>query len=139
MPSRTVFNKFGYFISEVHKVAKKKELVEKCDVLVRKKAMLVAAISSGQSWQSSKFLHTNDGFDKQAIMNEVINAFREGWRHIREADIEEVINSKIDSRALSTWLYYIFDKDKRIEFKGMFDDLHQEFIDGLEPLEIKQD
>ena len=134
MPNRTILNKFGLFVSQVHKVLKKKEL-DREDLQIINEARLIAALSSNHCWMSYKFLHNGDSFDKERIREEMNSAFNEGWKEITENDIKEVVTSEIDEHAFSIILLYSLDKDSRKEYTDLLPELKEEFIDGMEPIE----
>ena len=79
MPNRTILNKYGLFVSQVHKLLRKKELTRD-DAEVMNKARLIAALSSNHSWRTFRYLHKGDAFDRDAIVNEWRAAFNEDGR-----------------------------------------------------------
>jgi hypothetical protein len=137
MPNRTILNKYGLFVSQIHKVLKKKWAGDE-DLRVINMARLIAALSSNHSWRTYRYLHDNDSFDKDAIRVEMSAAYREGWRDINENDIKEVLTAPIDEHAFSMVLTCWPEKDERHEFKELFKELQKEFIDGIEPLETRE-
>ncbi len=134
MPNRSTLNKYELLVTEIRRLAKKKELdIE--EMLTKEKAMLVAALSSNHSWKTSKFLHDGGDFDKDSISNETAIAFNEGWKNVTENDIEEVVNSNINDHTFSMWLHYIVSKEERQKYHDMLNALKAELVDGLEPIE----
>ncbi|MDE1854959.1 MAG: hypothetical protein KGH57_01390 [Candidatus Micrarchaeota archaeon] len=101
-------------------------------------AKLVATLSSNHSWRIFRYLHDRDVFDKDAIRVEIIAACREGWKEINENDIKEVITTPIDEHSFSLVLSCWPERDERREFKELFEELEEEFIDGIEPLETQE-
>ena len=77
MPNRTILNKYGLFISQIHKVLKKKE-TDRGDVRLICMAKLVATLSSNHSWRIFRYLHQGESFDKDAIRVEIGAACRDG-------------------------------------------------------------
>ncbi len=134
MPNRAAVNKYELFLTEIRKVSKKRDLQEK-DKEIKEKAMLIAALSS-RSWKTYRYIHDGAEFDKEAIMNEAQCAFSEGWKEISEREIEEVVNSDIREDLLSMWSFYVLGKDQRQKFLDMLHNIKNEFVDGIEPLEI---
>ena len=134
MPNRMIFNKYGYFVSVVKKVAKKKSCCEE-DTEFRKKAMLIAALSSNHSWKTFRYIHGDGEFDKDAITNETSVAFNDKWKDINEGDVEEVVNSNINDHLFSMWLFQIIPKEDRKEYKGLLGKIREEFVNGLEMVE----
>jgi hypothetical protein len=134
MPNRTTLNKYELLITDVRRLAKRKE-IEDNDFQTKKKAMLVAALSSNHSWKTYKYLHDGGNFDRDGIISEAIAAFNEGWKNITETDVEEVVNSNIDEHMFSMWLFEIVNKEQRQEFWTLLNNLKVEFADGLEPIE----
>lgn len=102
---------------------------------MKKKAALIAALSSNHSWKTYKYLHNYGEMDKEAMASEVDYAFREGWKSISETDVEEVVNSDLNPHFFSMWLFHAFCGDRREECSQIFDKLKKEFAYGLEPLE----
>jgi hypothetical protein len=137
MPNKTILNKYGLFVSQVHKVLKKKEL-EIGDTEVINKARLVAALSSNHAWRVSRFLHNGDAFDKAMIREEIRAAFNEGWKEINENDVKEVANSDMDEHALCMVFMCLDEKDGRNEYRELLTHFREEFIDGIEPIETKE-
>ncbi len=137
MPNRTILNKYGLFVSQIHKVLKKKE-ADGGDLRVINMARLVATLSSNHSWRIFRYLHNGEPFDKDAIHVEIVAAYREGWKEINENDIKEVLTTPIEEHAFSMVLTCWPEKDERKTFKDLFEELQQEFIDGIEPLETRE-
>ncbi|MDE1856228.1 MAG: hypothetical protein KGH49_03270 [Candidatus Micrarchaeota archaeon] len=136
MPNRSTLNKYELFVTEVRRIAKKRQ-VEASDSKVRKMAMLIAALSSNQSWKTSRYICEGGEMDKLCMISESRHAFDEGWKNITEADIEEVINSRSHGHTFSMWLWSIVPKEQREELRKMHSNLVVEFADGLEPIERK--
>ncbi len=132
MPNRTVLNKYGLFVLNIHKITKKKEQSRE-DAKLIDKARLIALLSS-RSWRTHGALAGN-GFDKEAIKSEAQLAFSSGWIDITEDEIKEVVTANYDELALSNVFYEIFpEKEQRIEFINLFSELRAEFVDGMEPI-----
>jgi hypothetical protein len=137
MPNRTILNKYGLFVSQIHKVLKKKETGGE-DNKVINMAKLIATLSSNHSWRIFRYLHNGDPFDKDAIRVEISAACREGWKEINENDLKEVLTVPIEEHAFSMVLTCWPDKDDRREYKELFEELQKEFIDGIEPIENRE-
>jgi hypothetical protein len=137
MPNRTILNKYGLFVSQVHKLLRKKELTRD-DAEVMGKARLIAALSSNHSWRTYRYLHKGDGFDRDAIVNEWRAAFNGGWKEISENDVKEVITADIDRRRYSSILLYSLDKERIKEYGDLLPRLKAEFVDGMEPIENRE-
>lgn len=139
MPIRTILNKYGFFVAEVHKVAKKRTYSER-DVALIRRAQLIAALSSSHSWQTYRYLRFGGDLDRQKILGEASYAFDGGgWKNISETDVEEVVSTKVPEHAFSMWVFCALPKDERPEWKELFGQLKEEFKDGLEPIERIQD
>lgn len=135
MPNRTTLNKFELFITEVRRVAKKRDLSRE-ETTIKRKAMLVAALSSNHSWRTYKYFYSGEMFDPEIMLNEARNAFIEGWKNISENDVAEIVNMNLDHHKLALWLHFIMNNnDDRKECKMLIDGLKAELIDGLEPIE----
>jgi len=137
MPNRTILNKYGLFVSQIHKVLKKKEL-ERGDAEVINKARLVATLSSNHSWRVFRFLHEGGTFDKYAMRDEIQAAFLEGWKEINERDVQEVATVPIDEHAFSMVLMCIDEQEGRRAYKYLLPMLQKELIDGIEPIENRE-
>ncbi len=138
MPNRTILNKFGLFVSQVHKILKKKSL-DSDDFKVINEARLVAALSSNHSWRVYRFMHERDTFDRNAIRDEVNAAYNEGWKEISENDLKEVVTSNLEDHALSQVLSCgALEKNEVKDFKDLLPRLLQEFEDGIEPIESRE-
>lgn len=133
MPNRTILNKYGLFVSQVHKVLKKRER-DREDAEVINKARLIATLSSNHCWRVYRFLHNGDSFDREMISNEIMAAFNEGWKDVSENDIKEVTTSSIDEHALCMVLMCL-DDDTRKDYRERLTQLREEFVDGIEPIE----
>lgn len=134
MPNRSTLNKYELLVTDIRKLARRKELDVR-EKLIREKAMLIAAISSNHSWKTYKYLQEGGILDRDSVINETVSAFSEGWKNVTENDIEEVVNSNINQHTFSMWLYYVVSKEERQKFKELLDVIKTEFIDGLEPIE----
>ncbi len=137
MSNRTTSNKYELFINEVRKVAKKKEALTEEEEKIKKVAMLVAAISSGHSWQTYQYLHGAAEYDKNIMQAEAANAFGEGWKAVNENDVEEVVTSEIAEQNFSMWLFFTIPKEQRQDFKDVLMQIKDELKDGLEAVEKK--
>lgn len=137
MPNRTILNKYGLFVSQVHKVLKKKE-PDSCDARVINMAKLVALLASNHSWRIFRYLHNGDPFDKDAVRVEVSAACREGWKEINENDLKEVLTNPVEAHAFWMILTCLPDKEDRKEYKDLFEEFEEEFIDGIEPIENRE-
>jgi hypothetical protein len=136
MPNRTILNKYGLFVSQVHKVLKKKELGRE-DAEVINKARLVATLSSNHSWRVYRFLHCGEWFSGDSIKDEIRAAFNEGWKEISENDVKEVATYLVNDHAVSKVLLCL-DCDQRREYKDLLTQLQKEFVDGIEPIETRE-
>lgn len=134
MSGRTVLNRYSLFISDLHKAIKNKEAM-RSDNILRKKAALIAALSSSHSWKTYEYFNDGAQFDKEAIVNERMNAFERGWMEITEDDVEEVISINISEYAFCMWLFYTTDGGEKKEYATLFDQVKKEFAYGLEPVE----
>ncbi len=134
MPSRTIFNSCVFFLTKVHKIIDK-EAMDREEEDIKTTAGLIASLSSNHSWLTYKYLHSYAELDKDALRKEAQVAFESGWKHINEADVEEVVNSNFSTHAFSMWLYYVFDEQKRDECNRLFLQLKEELEYGLEPME----
>jgi hypothetical protein len=138
MSSRSIFNKYELLVAEVRKVAKKHDTNEEEDK-IKRKAMLIASLSSNHSWRTYTYLHDGGELDKEAIITEANSAFSEGWKNITETDVEEVVNSNINEYLFSTWLFYAVEKEHREYFKDLLEEMKLELIDGMEPMERREE
>ncbi|MDE1846381.1 MAG: hypothetical protein KGH53_03845 [Candidatus Micrarchaeota archaeon] len=134
MPNRNTLNKYEMLVTDIRRLAKKKE-PELSDMKIKKIAMLIASLSSNHSWKTYRFLHKESDMDRLCMLDEAKHAFSEGWKNITESDIEEVVNSNVSEHTFSMWLYNIVEKEQRTEFKTLHQKLRMEFADGLEPIE----
>ena len=137
MPNRTILNKYGLFVSQIHKVLKKKEVGGE-DSKTIKMAKLVATLSSNHSWRIFRYLHNGDPFDKDAIRVEICAACRDGWKEVNENDLKEVLTAPIEEHAFSMILTCWPDREERKEYQDLFEELEEEFIDGIEPIENRE-
>jgi hypothetical protein len=138
LPSRTSLNRYGLFVSQVHKLTKDREMC-KCDSETRRKASLIAAMSSNHSWKTFEYLSEGRSLDKEAVSEETKFALDKGWMNITERDVEEVMTLNIDEYAFSMWLFYTVNKDDRQKYKVLYTELKKEFSMGLEPIENRAD
>jgi hypothetical protein len=134
LPSRTSLNRYGLFISDVHKILKNREM---CKVACKTtdKAAIIAALASNHSWKTFSYFRDGKDFDRNAIIEETRHAFDKGWMNITERDVEEVMELDISEYSLSMWLFYAMPKDDRQKYKELFGELKKELAMGLEPIE----
>ena len=139
MSNRGIINKYELLVNEVRKVSKKRSLEDEQDKRIKDIASLVASLSSSHSWRTYKYLHDGGDLDKDAIIMEANSAFSAGWKSITESDIEEVVNSNIDDYLISTWFFYAIEKEKRDYYKSLLEEIKKELVDGIEPIEKKEE
>jgi hypothetical protein len=139
MSNRGIINKYELLVNEVRKVSKKRSLEDEQDKRIKDIASLVASLSSSHSWRTYKYLHDGGELDKDAIIMEANSAFSEGWKSITESDVEEVVNSNIDDYLISTWFFYAIEKEKRDYYKSLLEEIKKELVDGIEPIEKKEE
>jgi hypothetical protein len=137
MPNRTILNKYGLFVSQVHKVLKKK-ITDTGDTKTIAMAKLVALLASNHSWRTFRYLHNGEPFDKDAVRVEITAACRDGWKEINENDIKEVLTNPVEDHAFSMILTCMDDREERQEYRDLFEELQEEFIDGIEPIENRE-
>lgn len=111
----------------------------KCDSETRRKAALIAAMSSNHSWKTFEYLSEGKNLDRNAIAEETRLALDKGWMNITERDVEEVMTLDINEYALSMWLFYAVNKDSRQKYKVLYSELKKEFQMGLEPIESRSE
>jgi len=86
-----------------------------------------------------KFMH-GSGFDKEAIANEVKVALEESWKDVTEDEMKEVITQEIEEHAFSTVLIEApISPEERRMYQELLPKLKQEFADGMEPIENKEE
>jgi hypothetical protein len=136
MPNRTILNKYGLFVSQVHKVLKKKEHSRE-DAEVINKARLVATLCSNHSWRVYRFLHCGEWLNSDSMRDEINAAYNEGWKEISENDVKEVATYLENDHAISKALLCI-DCSKRKEYKELLTQFQKEFVDGIEPIESRE-
>jgi hypothetical protein len=134
IPGRAIVNNCVYFIAEVKRIASKSTLTKQ-ELEIKKKAAIVAALSSNHSWRTYKYLHKYSEMDRDALVGESAYAFKEGWKYITEPDVEEVVNTDQVPYNLSMWMYYALDEEQRNDFNHFFVKLRKEQEYGLEPIE----
>lgn len=122
------------FVSDLRKSIKNKDSGNAAKVM-RAKASLIASFSSSHSWKTYEYLNGGAKLDKEAMLNEKLNAFSQGWTEITEDDVEEVMSLNISEYAFCMWLFYTMDKEQRKEYTDLFRVLKKEFQYGLEPVE----
>jgi hypothetical protein len=137
MPNRTILNKYGLFVSQVHKVLKKREL-DREDAVVINKARLVATLSSNHSWRAYRFLHCGDSFERELIREEIRAAFNEGWKEITENDVKEIATAHVEEHALCQLFTCFEGPDSRRNCKELLIRFQKELTDGIEPIETMQ-
>ena len=136
IPGRAIVNNCVYFIAEVKKISNKSLLTPQ-EQEIKKKASIVAALSSNHSWRTYKYLHNYCDIDRDAIVGETAIAFKDGWKNITESDVEEVVNSSQTPHMFAMWMFYALDEKQRSEFGQLFGKLKKEQEYGLEPIERK--
>ncbi len=134
MPSRNGINKYELLVNDIRRVAKKRE-IEPHDITLKRIAMLIAAVSSGHSWKTFKYLTGETTFDKYYVSKETEQAFEHGWKNVRESDVEEVANLLLDEHLFNMWLFYVVKKEDRGEYRNLFSLIKREFADGIDPIE----
>ncbi len=138
MPNRSVLNKYALFTSELQKVRKKKEF-SKQDLELIDRARVFALLSSGHCWHVYRFLH-GDGLDKEAIVDEIKRAMEESWKDITEDEMREVVTEPIPEPAFSRLLIEApLSPEQRKRLQCLLPKIKEEFADGLEPIEEKNE
>lgn len=134
MPGRAIINSCVSFIASVRKISNKGAFSE-AERQTQKAAMVIAALSSGHSWKTYRYINNLSEFDKEAICGETAYAFSEGWKSITESDVEEVMTSDINNHNLSMWMFHSMCKEERSDIIGVFSRMKKELSYALEPIE----
>lgn len=125
IPSKAIINNCVSFIADVKRIATKTDLNQQ-EAEIKRKAAVIAALSSNHSWKTSKYLQGLSDVDRESFSEEANRAVKSGWRNINESDVDEVVNGNIKPHLFSMWMFYALDEKQRNEFGQMFNKLRQE-------------
>ncbi len=102
-------------------------------------AILIASLSSGQSWKT----HTTimDGLTNMNS-NEVREEYRKAkesrWKTISASDISEVLNKGISNTAFCTWLFFNVDQSEHKLYKEVWTEMNEDFMEACDDLELAE-
>lgn len=121
------------FVTDVRKIASKNDLSQS-EAEIKKKAAVIAALSSNHSWKTSKFVRClSPEIDRESFSAEALNALNHGWKNISESDVDEVVNGPINRHQFSMWALYALEGRQRNDFLQIFDKLRNELEYNMEP------
>jgi hypothetical protein len=131
MPIKYNLTKYDMLFSRIKRITAKKGVKEmsKEERSTMFQAVLVAAFSSGHSWQTYKALTASSSANLRTTetRKEYEDAAVAKWRRISPFDINEVANANIQSNIFSEWLFFNVPKDAQNEVSSAWKTLQKEF------------
>ncbi len=97
-------------------------------------AVIVASFSSGHSWQTHKYVYSDEQIDKPEIKEEYIQAEQSRWKNINISDLEELASTPVSDQAFYRWLFYNVDKSKQRLYKEAWVKLKSELNSSCDEL-----
>ena len=138
MPIKYNLTRYDTLASKIKKVSLKKSPSEmtKDDFHTMLQAVLIAAFTSGHSWQTYKFISSQDGASKsQEIRKEFTDAFTSKWRTVSPFDIGEFATTSIPDTTFSEWLTYTVGREHHDGFRKAWGSLCMELSQACDEVE----
>ncbi len=141
MPIKYNLTKYDMLSTRIKKVSTKRPPIqmsnEERSVMI--KAVLIAAFSSGHSWQTYRTLTSNGStLNNPEIKKEYTEALTSKWRYITPFDIVEVSTANIQDRTFSEWLLFNVNRDYHEEYKKAWEELKSEFSKDCDVVERRE-
>jgi hypothetical protein len=137
MPIKYNLTKYDMLFSKIKRAAANKGPLSKDEQKAMRKAVIVAAFTSGHSWQTYKTLTspTPASFNSAAVKKEYEDSVATNWKNVTPFDIHEVANTNVSDTSFSHWLFFNVGKDHQEEYKGAWMELKSELEEDCDNVE----
>ena len=148
MPIKYNLTKFDKIAEQIQAVAAKENQCNPNDysfteeeTLIRMEAVIVAALCSAYSYQTSKSIVDGTIVDlgSDSVKEEHRHAREGKWKQLRNLDVQEVAGMNIKDNAFYQWMHYNVDKSEQELYKKAWGNLRAKFGEacdgvGAEPI-----
>ncbi len=138
MPLKHNVTKYDVLATKIHKLSQKQNSdLTKDENRIEVMAVLVASLSSSQSWKTHQHLIDGlSGLNSDDVREEYRQALTTRWKNITAADINEVLSKGISPQAFSTWLFFTVETQNQSLYKSVWDEMCKEFTQACDDLEV---
>jgi len=114
MPIKYNLTKFDILAIEFHDLLQKRTTpFSKTEEISKAAATIVASFASTHSWQTSSAIkeRNSNKLNSPVVKNEFVLASRDGWKRVKNIDIQEVSCSRISDSIFYAWRSFNIPKD----------------------------
>ena len=143
MPIKYNLTKFDKIAERIQEVAAKDgksnpgdDLTNEAESVTKAEAVIIAALCSAFSYQTSKTI-TNGAADlgNDIVKEEHRLALEGRWKQLRNLDIQEVASMGVKDSAFYLWLHYNVAKDRQDLYKKAWESLKVKFNEACDEVE----
>ncbi len=102
--------------------------------LLKNMAVLIAAFSSGHSWQTHKSIVNREALNKPAIKDEFAEATGGRWKDVSQGDIFELATKKVSDSSFHQWLFFNVDRGRHDDYKLAWQALNKELAESCDQI-----
>jgi hypothetical protein len=113
---------------------KQPEVESADDAMLKNMAVLIAAFSSGHSWQTHKSIVDREALNKPEIKSEFGDALSSRWKDVSQGDIFELATKKVSDTSFFQWLFFNVDRDKHEDYKLAWQNLSKELAENCDEI-----
>ncbi|MCL5111414.1 MAG: hypothetical protein M1160_00840 [Candidatus Marsarchaeota archaeon] len=130
--------KYDVLATKIHHLSQKQNSdLTKDEKRAEIMAVLVASLTSSQSWKTHQ--HLMDGLanlNSDDVKEEYRQALTTRWKNVTAADINEVLSKGISAQAFSTWLFFTVEPQNQSLYKSVWDEMCKEFTQACDDIEV---
>ncbi|MCL4379369.1 hypothetical protein M1589_02365 [Candidatus Marsarchaeota archaeon] len=138
MPLKHNVTKYDVLATKIHHLSQKQNSdLTKDEKRAEIMAVLVASLTSSQSWKTHQ--HLMDGLanlNSDDVKEEYRQALTTRWKNVTAADINEVLSKGISAQAFSTWLFFTVEPQNQSLYKSVWDEMCKEFTQACDDIEV---
>lgn len=140
MPLKHNVTKYDVLATKIHKISLKQPSdLTKEEKRVAIMAVLVASLSSGQSWKTHNLIMDGlSNLNSEEVREEYRHAVSSRWKTITAADISEVLNKGVSPTAFSTWLFFNVEKQQHSLYKAVWEEMRTTFMEACDDVELTE-
>jgi hypothetical protein len=139
MPLKHNITKFDVLAQNIHHIAIRmgaSDLTNK-DKRTKLMGILIASLSSSQSWQTHNILKENpSNLNRSEVKDEYVQANASRWKTVSAADINEVLNLGVSDNAFSRWLFFAVDSTNHDLYKSVWEEMKKDFTQPCDEVEM---
>lgn len=138
MPLKHNVTKYDVLATKIHKISQKQPSdLSKEEKRAAIMAVLVASLSSSQSWKTHNLIMDGlSNLNSDEVREEHKQAVSTRWKNITASDISEVLNKGISATAFSTWLFFTADQQHHALYKSVWEEMVKDFMQACDDIEL---